>query len=75
VRLLVDENVPVAAVRALRTAGHDVVFVTESHPGLPDIDVAKLVGSRPRPVSCSSVSVRCRPSSQRTLSRRLPRSP
>jgi predicted nuclease of predicted toxin-antitoxin system len=35
-RLLADENIPLAAVRALRAAGHDVYSATESAPGGPD---------------------------------------
>ena len=34
--LLVDENVAVASVRALRAAAHDVYSATESAPGAPD---------------------------------------
>lgn len=35
-RLLVDENIPLETIRALRTAGHDVVSASESDPGAPD---------------------------------------
>lgn len=35
-RLLADENIPLAAVRALRAAGHDVVAIAEDATGLPD---------------------------------------
>jgi predicted nuclease of predicted toxin-antitoxin system len=35
-RLLADENVPLEAIRALRSAGHDVYSATESAPGAPD---------------------------------------
>lgn len=38
-RLLADENVPVSAVRALRTDGHDVVWMTEANPGSNDLAV------------------------------------
>ncbi|MEP6620799.1 MAG: DUF5615 family PIN-like protein [bacterium] len=34
--LLLDENVPVATVRALRAAGHDVYSATESSAGAAD---------------------------------------
>ena len=34
--LLLDENVPIATVRALRAAGHDVYSATESSAGAPD---------------------------------------
>ena len=34
--LLVDENVPIATVRALRAAGHDVYSATESCAGAAD---------------------------------------
>lgn len=38
-RLLADENLPRAAVEALLRAGHDVVWVRLSSPGLCDTDV------------------------------------
>ena len=34
--LLLDENVPIATVRALRAAGHDVYSATESSAGAAD---------------------------------------
>jgi predicted nuclease of predicted toxin-antitoxin system len=36
VRLLVDENVPLDSVRALRSAGHDVFSASEAAPGETD---------------------------------------
>lgn len=38
-RLLADENLPLAAIRALRHAGHDVFAAAESAPGQPDAAV------------------------------------
>lgn len=35
-RLLADENIPLATVCALRSAGHDVYSATEAAPGAPD---------------------------------------
>jgi hypothetical protein len=45
VRLLLDENIPTAAVTALRSAGHDVVHVIELRlsPRTPDLLAAMLV--------------------------------
>lgn len=34
--LLADENFPGPAVAALRGAGHDLLWVAESRPGIPD---------------------------------------
>jgi predicted nuclease of predicted toxin-antitoxin system len=38
-RFLADENFPLAAVEALRGAGHDVAWVRVDSPGLPDEEV------------------------------------
>ncbi len=38
-RILADENVPGAAVEMLRSAGHDVAWVSEREPGTADTDV------------------------------------
>ena len=38
-RFLADENFPGAAVAALEAAGHDVVWVRVSAPGIADADV------------------------------------
>ena len=38
-RILADENVPGAAVDILRSARHDVVWVSEWEPGIADTDV------------------------------------
>lgn len=35
-RLLVNENIPVASVAVLREAGHDVASITEDSPGISD---------------------------------------
>ena len=41
-RLLVDENIPLDTVRALRAAGHDVYSATEAAPGAPDLEHLKV---------------------------------
>ena len=38
-RLLANENVPLAAVRVLREAGWDVVAVSECAPSISDVEV------------------------------------
>lgn len=44
-RWLCDENVPRNLVSALRRHGHDVVWIREESPGMPDGDVlARAVG-------------------------------
>lgn len=40
-RFLADESCDFAAVRALRSAGHDIVSVAESFPAIPDIQVLR----------------------------------
>ncbi len=40
-RLLADENLPLAAVRALRSAGHDVYSASESSAGASDAEHVK----------------------------------
>ena len=35
-RFLADENVPAPSVAVLRAAGHDVAYVVERRPGIPD---------------------------------------
>jgi hypothetical protein len=39
VRLLANENIPRAAVAALIAAGHDVAWVRQAAPGMPDPEV------------------------------------
>jgi len=41
-RLLLNENIPLASVRALREAGHDVLAITEYSPGITDQEVLQL---------------------------------
>jgi predicted nuclease of predicted toxin-antitoxin system len=41
-RLLADENVPGPIVRALRDAGHDVLWMRDSGPGAADAEVMAL---------------------------------
>ena len=38
-RLLANENFPGKAVEALRLAGHDVLWIRESHRGISDVQV------------------------------------
>ena len=38
-RILADENVPGAAVELLRSAGHDVAWVSKGEPGIADTDI------------------------------------
>jgi len=40
VRILADENIPVATIQALRSAGHDVWSATERARGAADADLA-----------------------------------
>ena len=41
-KLLVNENVPLAGVRSLRDIGHDVVSITEDSPGISDEEVLRI---------------------------------
>jgi predicted nuclease of predicted toxin-antitoxin system len=38
-RLLADENCPRTLIRLLREAGHDVAWIREDSPGIPDREV------------------------------------
>jgi predicted nuclease of predicted toxin-antitoxin system len=40
-RFLADENIPRASLHALRAAGHDVLSIAESFPGMADSDVLR----------------------------------
>lgn len=42
VRWLVNENFPAPSVAALRSSGHDVLFIAESHSGIDDKEVLAL---------------------------------
>jgi predicted nuclease of predicted toxin-antitoxin system len=43
-RLLADENIPLATVRALRSAGHDVYSAAEANPGAADaVHIARAI--------------------------------
>lgn len=44
-RLLADENFPLASVEALRRAGHDVVWARTDHPGATDTSLLNLAES------------------------------
>jgi len=48
VRLIADENVPAASVRALRDGGHDLVWVAEIMPGATDEDVLQFAAKESR---------------------------
>jgi predicted nuclease of predicted toxin-antitoxin system len=41
-RFLADENIPRASLHALRAAGHDVLSIAESSPGMADAEVLRL---------------------------------
>lgn len=47
-RLFADENIPLEAVRALRSAGHDVFSATESSPGAPDDELLRRANDEQR---------------------------
>lgn len=47
-RFLADESCDFAVVRALRSAGYDVIAVSEISPRLPDPEVAELARSEKR---------------------------
>lgn len=49
-RFLTDENFPLAAVRRLRGAGHDVAVVAHDSPGIPDEEVLMLAVRQGRTV-------------------------
>jgi predicted nuclease of predicted toxin-antitoxin system len=50
-RLLANENVPLAAVRVLREAGWDVVAVSECAPSISDVEVLGLARDQKRLVA------------------------
>lgn len=41
-RLLANENYPLASIRLLRTAGHEVESIAENSPGVKDHEVLEL---------------------------------
>jgi len=47
-RVLANENIPLASVVSLRQAGHDVLSVTEFSPGISDKEVLRLAHSQAR---------------------------
>jgi predicted nuclease of predicted toxin-antitoxin system len=47
-RLLADENFPGPAVRALRSQGHDVIWVKERMRGAPDLEVLRAAQTEQR---------------------------
>jgi predicted nuclease of predicted toxin-antitoxin system len=50
VRLLVDENIPKAAVEVLCAAGHDALWIRTYAPGTADKDVLRLAAHEERVV-------------------------
>ena len=58
-RFLVDENIPRASLHALRAAGHDVLSIAESSPGMADSDVLRMGIEQGRTlVTLTAISVR-----------------
>lgn len=47
-RILADQNVPASLVAALRTTGHDVSYIEEISPGVPDTQVLRLADEERR---------------------------
>jgi len=47
-RLLANENIPLASVRRLRALKHDVLAVAETMPGSSDVEVLHLAGDERR---------------------------
>lgn len=47
-KLLANENIPLKTVEALRSAGEDVLSVTESSPGIADAEVLRLASAQGR---------------------------
>lgn len=47
-RFLADENLEGPIVRRLRELGHDVLWIREDRPGVPDTDVLELAGREQR---------------------------
>jgi predicted nuclease of predicted toxin-antitoxin system len=41
-KLLADENFPSKSVDLLRARGYDVLWILESHQGIPDSEIIKL---------------------------------
>ena len=54
-RFLADENFPGDAVTALRTLGHDVLWIRTDTPGITDEEVLRMTaGQRGKPRSMAS---------------------
>ena len=47
-RICADENIPDDAIALFRSAGHDVLSVSEFEPGLADYDVLRLASQESR---------------------------
>ena len=45
-RFVADEGLDAPIVTSLRTEGHEVFYIKEEHPGLPDEDVLKIANER-----------------------------
>ena len=48
IRLLADENVPLASVDWLRAGGFDVASISEDAAGAPDVDVLRMAREEER---------------------------
>ena len=55
-KILADESVDAPVVEALRDAGHDVEFVLEISPGIPDTDVLQLAIQKKRSKKLSALN-------------------
>ena len=49
-KLLADENIPLASVGQLRDLGHDVISISERSPGMSDEEVLRLAQTEQRVV-------------------------
>ena len=47
-RLLTNENIPLASVKALLKAGHDVISITQRSPGISDESVLEIAHKEQR---------------------------
>lgn len=47
-KLLANENIPIATVRALRIDGHDVLSISETAPGISDTEVLTIAKAERR---------------------------
>ena len=47
-RLCANENLPEDCITRLRQSGHDVLWIREARPGIPDVEVLKLAHAESR---------------------------